>query len=203
AAVGSPSQGSAPPASGRPGLAPSSPPLSRPGGGFPGSRTGGGPLAAHTRHGGGLRPGQPSSPTPGLEPRAGQAPAPSGSAGSRFQPLERKDYMSSAGIRTTAPRSSGPVAPPAGPPRRPVEESGADSGRRETPRGGGRPLPGVAAPVMPSSRAGGPPRPSPSPPAPKTQRPEKPMTKGPILGLMKAGQTRALPAPRRPPGPGP
>ena len=127
-----------------------------------------------------LRPGSPGS---------GSAPSQGG-----FQPLKPGDYMSSAGIRTMTPRVS-PAPPASSASRRPADGSG-DGGRRDSGGAGqrkGPPLPQVAAasaprPVMsPRSQA-------PSP-APKTQRPDKSMTREELLAMMRSGQLSNLQSP--------
>ena len=80
-------------------------------------------------------------------------------------------------------------APPSSVTRRPPAESGGEPSRREAGGGPvrkGPPLPQVAA----ASRREAPvsPRQAPSSPAPKTQRPDKSMTKDELLQLMKSGQ---------------
>ena len=94
--------------------------------------------------------------------------------------------MSSAGIRTMTPRV-GPGPPPSiG--RRP--EAGGDC-RRDS--GGARkaatPAPGGGGQSSPRPSAS--PRPASPGPAPKTQRPDKSMTKDELLHLMKSGQLNA------------
>ena len=193
--------------------APAQAPLSRPGGGFSGSRPSG-PLSAHTPHrgtgpGGGPRPGGPQPPSQGPrhEPRLGQPgaspPSVSPSGGSGFQPLKQSDYMSSAGIRPMTPRvtpSSTSSSSSAGVQRRPGGgEPGSDAGRRdrEPVRGTSRPLPSVAAPILPPQRPSGPQRPAPSAPVGKTQRPEKKMTPEEIMAFRRSGQ---VPTTQAPPG---
>ncbi len=191
--------GQAPPAN-RPGAGLSGPPTARPSG-----VGGGGPLSAHTRHGhpgGGARPG-PSGPPPSQGPRPDQRPAqtPGAPGGQGFQPLRRNDYMPPAGVRAMSPRGSGTTAPPSAPPiRRSGEDSPSDGGRREGPGGPRRPLPQVAAPIVSPPRTGGPQRP-PSP-APKSQRPEKSMTRDEMMALMRSGGLNNFQSPGAPPGAG-
>ena len=189
--------GSSQPSSGaRPG--PGSPaPLSRHGG-FSSSRSGGGPLSAHTPHRGiGGRPESPSPSASGrIESRVAQTGSPGGSATGEapggFQPLKPGDYMSSAGIRTMTPRVT-PAPPSSSMPRR---EAGGDSSRRESGGGAvrkGPPLPQVAAANAP--RPSTVPRPAPPGPALKTQRPDKSMTKDELLKMMKSGQLGHMQSP--------
>ena len=197
-----------PPGGARPAPAPApSAPLSRPGG-FSGTRPAGGPLSAHTTHrGAGPRPGGPTSPGQGPrhEPRAGQpssqVSSSPGSGSSSFQPLKRDDYMSSAGTRPMTPRV-GPSSAPSTGPRRPGGEAGGEVARREITRGSARPLPNVAAPTTPLPRGGGSQRSAPAAPMPKTQRPEKSVTREEMLALMKSGQLNAFPPPGGHAGPG-
>ena len=189
--------GSSQPSSGaRPG--PGSPaPLSRHGG-FSSSRSGGGPLSAHTPHRGiGGRPESPSPSASGrIESRVAQTGSPGGSATGEapggFQPLKPGDYMSSAGIRTMTPRVT-PAPPSSSMPRR---EAGGDSSRRESGGGAvrkGPPLPQVAAANAP--RPSTVPRPAPPGPALKTHAPDKSMTKDELLKMMKSGQLGHMQSP--------
>ncbi len=107
-----------------------------------------------------------------------------------------------------SPRGSGATAPPASPVRRTGEDSASDGGRREGPSGpregvGGprRPLPQVAAPIVPPSRSSGPSRSS-SPAAPKSQRPEKSMTRDEMMALMRSGGLNNFQSPATTPAPG-
>ncbi len=101
-----------------------------------------------------------------------------------------------------SPRASGATAPPVAPTRRPTgEESPPDGGRREAPGGPSRPLPKVAAPIMPPPRTAGPPRSS-SPAAPKSQRPEKSMTRDEMMALMRSGGLNNFQSPATTPGTG-
>ena len=174
-------------------------PLSRPGG-FSGTRPAGGPLSAHTTHRGAApRPAGPGHPAQAPRPdsRPGQptahTPAAPGGGPAGFQPLKRDDYMSSAGTRPMTPRVA-PSLPSSTGPRRPIGEAGSDATRRETNRGGDRPLPKVAAPSQPP-RGNAPQRSAPSAPLPKTQRPERSVTREEMLALMKSGGLNAFPPP--------
>ena len=196
---------SAGPAGARPASTAPAAPLSRPGG-FSGTRPSAGPLSAHTTHRGAAPrppgPGQ-SAQAPRPEARPGQpsshAPAAPGTGPAGFQPLKRDDYMSSAGTRPMMPRGA-PSLPSSTGPRRPVGDSSGDSTRRETNRGADRPLPKVAAPSQPP-RGNTPQRSAPSAPLPKTQRPERSVTREEMLALMKSGGLNAFPSPGGPGGP--
>src|SRR5262249_13396126 len=151
-----------------------------------GSRTGGGPLSAHTPHrGSGMRP----------EPRGGpivsQASQSASESPAGLQPLKPGDYMSSAGIRTMTPRPrAAPIAPPI--PPRPPGEGGGEPGKREVRGGPSRPLPPVAATPATPARPGGPVRPAAPGPVVRTQRPEKSINKADMLDLIRSGQLSAL-----------
>ncbi|QEH33037.1 Translation initiation factor IF-2 [Aquisphaera giovannonii] len=180
----------------------SSPPLARSGGGFTGSRPGGGPLAGHTPHRGtGPRPGGPPSEPRPIRPQGPSPSYPAHDAGGvpGSQPLKRSDYMSSAGIRPPVQRGPSASSPAGAPPRRPGDEPAADRDRRDGPR---RPLPPVAAPQAPVQRSSVAGRPTgPAPQEAKSQRPEKRMTREEILNLMRTGQLGAFPG-APPAGPG-
>ncbi len=101
-----------------------------------------------------------------------------------------------------SPRGSGPAAPPSAPVRRPGgEDSASDGGRREGP-GGPRtaPAPGgradrVAAPLgRPAALV--------IAAAPKSQRPEKSMTRDEMMALMRSGGLNTFQSPASPPGTG-
>ena len=132
-------------------------------------------------------------------PSLSDAPAPATGGAAGFQPLKPGDYMSSAGTRPMTPRV-GSVADLLAGPRRPGGDGG-DGGRRESPAGRAGPCPsGRPRPQPP--RAGGPPRPTSPGPLPKTQRPEKSMTREEMLALMRSGRLDALQSPGGG-GPGP
>ena len=96
----------------------------------------------------------------------------------------------------------GPSSVPSTGPRRPSGEAGGEGPRREISRGSARPLPNVAAPTNPLPRGGGSQRSAPAAPLPKTQRPEKSVTREEMLALMKSGQLNAFPPPGGHGGPG-
>jgi translation initiation factor IF-2 len=94
----------------------------------------------------------------------------------------------------------GPSSHPSTGLRRPGGETGAEGTRRDSSGGTRRSiLPPVAPHTAPLQRTGGPPRSVAPGPVPKTQRPDKSMTKEEMLAWMKSGQMNTL----QPPGGGP
>ena len=138
---------------------------------------------------------------PRHEPRAGQpssqAPSAPGSGPAGFQPLKRDDYMSSAGTRPMTPRV-GPSSPSSSGPRRPGGESGGDGEPARHEPGSGPALAQRRRAHHPAaSRRRLRQRSAPAAPMPKTQRPEKSVTREEMLALDEVGWTQRA---SRPPG---